>query len=323
MMDEIEHIQTKPLCLLDVGASGGTDSKWYKYTGKIVSILFEPDPREYERLKKQNSTDVVVLNTALSDHKGEVDFHLCQKQEVSSILVPDRQIVDKFPDSARFEILKTVKVPVDTIDNQLQARHIADVDFIKIDTQGHELAILKGASNALKSAIGLEVEVEFLPIYENQPVFRDIDTFIADQGFELFDIKRYFWKRNNPEISPPNQKGQLVMGDALYFRTPETICNQNNTDADKILNAVIVYLTYGYTDLADGLCHQAFECGIISETLRNKILNSIKSLSKVKSLFPGLVKFRKLMTKILNRLHNLLIYNDSPYDADKTLGNSK
>lgn len=57
------------------------------------------------------------------------------------------------------------------------------VDAIKLDTQGSELDILRGASRALSSCTLIEIEVEFNPIYEGQNLFCDVDRFLRDRGF--------------------------------------------------------------------------------------------------------------------------------------------
>ena len=66
-------------------------------------------------------------------------------------------------------------------------------DFVKLDTQGTELYILEGMQHTLKRAIfGVEVEVEFIEMYKNQPLFNEVDIFMRKLGFHLFDLKKYF-----------------------------------------------------------------------------------------------------------------------------------
>lgn len=100
--------------------------------------------------------------------------------------------LSKFPDVKRFDVTKQITIKADTLNNQLQKNDISAVDFIKIDTQGYELPILKGGADYLDNVIGLEIEVEFAPLYENQALFGDVDSFVRGYGFELFDIKKYY-----------------------------------------------------------------------------------------------------------------------------------
>jgi hypothetical protein len=141
------------------------------------------------------------------------------------------------------------------------------VDFIKIDAQGHGYSILKGCEKTLHNAVGLETEIEFIELYENQPLFSQINTLLTDQGYELFDLKRYFWRRDNTKQCGAGQKGQLTMGDALYFRTPEKVLANDDVRVDSIMRAFLVYLAYGYFDLAETITEMAFKQQVISDEM--------------------------------------------------------
>ena len=75
----------------------------------------------------------------------------------------------------------------DTLSNQLKLNNFSEVDFIKIDVQGYGLSVLKGSIEYLSNTIGLEIEVEFLEIYKNQPLFNKVDSFIQKHNFQLYD----------------------------------------------------------------------------------------------------------------------------------------
>jgi hypothetical protein len=95
------------------------------------------------------------------------------------------------------------------------------VDFLKIDTQGSELQVLRGGAETLRSqVVALEVEVEFASLYDGQPLFRDVDAFVASCGFSLFKLRRQEWVRRNYAAHPSLSAGQLVFADALYLRDP-------------------------------------------------------------------------------------------------------
>jgi hypothetical protein len=61
-------------------------------------------------------------------------------------------------------------------------------DFIKIDTQGYELEILKGGEKALAHAEFVLLEVSLLDIYVNSPLVIDVLNFMKERGFVLYDI---------------------------------------------------------------------------------------------------------------------------------------
>jgi len=143
-----------------------------------------------------------------------VELNVCRKQEVSSLYEPNLTFLQRFPDKERFTIEKKEKVLADTLDSIVQKLELPAINFIKIDAQGHELPILQGAKNVLKNSVGLEVEVEFQPMYKDQPLLADVDAFVREGGFELFDLKRYYMKRKGCDQAK-NRQGQIVFGDAL------------------------------------------------------------------------------------------------------------
>lgn len=305
------------LWIVDVGASGGIHSRWSKATSHYNAVLFEPDQREYEALKSTGSgkENLIILNSALSDSVRQIDFNLCRKQQVSSVYLPNFSFLNKFPDPERFEVIKTVKIQADTLDNQLQKNNVTEVDFIKIDTEGYELSILKGASSSLENAIGLELEVEFVPLRENQPLFKDVDDFVRKAGFELFDIKRYFWKR---KIGGDygRRKGQLVFADTLYLKTPENLLLTGKLPSNKIIKSICVYLVFGYLDLAAELFHntKAVIPGEVADSIA-VILSKFKDTTLPE--FRGKGRLQNLFQKMTN-----ILSSNGPYSGtDSVLGN--
>lgn len=311
-------LANNPLWVVDVGASGGIDPKWAKFTSAYRGILFEPDPREYEILKSKSGKNLIVLNSALSDSVNAVDFNLCRKQQVSSVYLPNADFLSKFPNYERFEVTKTIKLKTDTLDNQLKTNGIAEIDFMKIDTQGHELPILKGSVDYLYNAIGLEIEVEFAQLYRNQPLFNQVDTFVRENDFELFDIRRYFWKRKG-SINTGGQKGQLVFGDALYFKTPEQILLMNNITQEKIIRSICVYLVYGYLDLAQTLFNNANSKRLLAKEVHDKVILILSKYERRNTVpnFRGKGRIQRLFEKIGN------VFSPSEWysGTDKSLGN--
>ena len=98
-------------------------------------------------------------------------------------------------------------------------------------------------------AAATELEVEFRPVYDGQPLFADVDAFMTDAGFELCDLDRCYRTRGE-ELLANQRRGQLVWGDALYLRPPETVLAFPDLTADKIVRAAEFVLAYGYTDVA-------------------------------------------------------------------------
>ena len=91
---------------------------------------------------------------------------------------------------------------------------------------------------------GLEVEVEFLPIYMHQPLFGDISSFLLKKDFEFIDfIDLCRWERR-----AYNGYGQCIFGDALYLKSPEVVVSKNLSD-NRMSSYLGILLLYKRFDL--------------------------------------------------------------------------
>ena len=250
------HYKTSPLFLIDIGASGGLEDNW-KSAKKYLKVMgFEPDKTAWEKLNKIKEGNHKYLNTGLYNKKGSVNFNVAKKQQVSSIYSPNLKLLNQFPEADRFDIIKKIKIEVDSLDNVLESQNIGSPDFIKLDTQGSELDILEGGIKTLKSDIlGLEIEVEFAEMYESQHLFSDVDMFVRQNGFYLFDIQRFYFKRKRGSTLGQS-KGQIIFGNTLYLvgldRFKEIIDGINDPQEKKLkaLKGFSICFLYGYYDYA-------------------------------------------------------------------------
>jgi FkbM family methyltransferase len=250
--------QRHPLVLVDVGARGGLKHNWAGARRHLRLIGFEPDSPEFGRLAKTAGTGPqsdVFFDVALHNRRGAIKLNIARDRGLTSIFEPDRSFIDAFPQADRFDTIDVQEIQADTLDNLLDAHKIANVDFIKADTQGSELYVLQGAARALAATVvGVEVEVEFTPVYREQPLFADVDAFMRGLGYQLFDLRPIYWKRAaGRTLGGP--RGQVIWGDALYMKSLPALratIAQSAPDAQKgkALKAASVALVYGYYDYA-------------------------------------------------------------------------
>lgn len=250
--------QQRPLVLADIGARGGLKRNWSAARRHLRVLGFEPDQREYAQLAgsaQSRDGSHTFFHAALHNRRGSIALHVAEDRGLSSIFEPNRPFLDAFPDSRRFNITDVQQVEADTLDGLLYARGIADVDFIKADTQGSELFVLQGAARALASSVvGVEVEVEFAPIYKGQPLFAEVDTFMRGLDYFLFDLRPCYWKRAaGRDAGGPY--GQIIWADALYLKSVPgllavTAGLQEELRKSKVLRALSIAVLYGYYDYA-------------------------------------------------------------------------
>jgi len=247
---------------VDVGARGGPTSSWLKLTNRIEYICFEPDPAEAGSLRRffesRQEFKGLVMARALGAHEGLVSLNLTRFPPASSIFQPNHNLLRDFEIHPFLEVDRVVEVPVATLDAQLHTIS-KSCDFLKIDVQGYELEVLKGAENALKNSRGCELEVSFIEIYRDQPLFAEIDFFMRARGFFLADLERVWWHYADvPDYA--KLRGSLAYGNALYLRKDIA----EPSDRQQLLVNTIICIATGLNELAFQCAAHGRRRGLIS-----------------------------------------------------------
>ena len=193
-----EYYGKSNIVLVDVGASGSLPDNWKNVKRNLTVVAFEPDERAALELsgEKKGGIKLKLIDKVLYREKGKIDFNLARKQRLSYVFKPNFDFLKAFQRTNKFNTVKTICDECYTLSNPLKQNVIDDNDFINLDNQGWYLFILEGGAEVLKkSCFGIEVEAEFAPVYRGQPLFADVDAFVRSLGFELFDIRPYYWKR--------------------------------------------------------------------------------------------------------------------------------
>jgi len=161
----IEHVLPRLLdkeqpVILDVGANVGRYSKaLYSAFPKAQIVAFEPVPRTFEALRATLATTTVkCCSIGLSDAEGDAiiyDYDQVDRSEHASL----------FPgvlkDLHRAETIKETNVPLITLDAYCCAESILAIDFLKIDTEGNELNVLKGSRAMIQKNAIRAIQFEF------------------------------------------------------------------------------------------------------------------------------------------------------------------
>jgi FkbM family methyltransferase len=251
------------LVYADVGARGGPPSNWLRLTNQIDYICFEPDPVEAESLKRffasRKEFKGLVITTALGSHKGSVNLNLTRLPAASSVLQPNHNLLRDFEIGSLLEVERQIEVAIDTLDSQLQSVS-KSCDFLKIDAQGYELEILHGAGRALLHTRGCELEVSFIEIYQNQPLFADIDSYMRSQGFFLADLERIWWRHHGvPDYV--QLRGSIAYANALYLANSIS----DPIDKEQLLKGTIVCIAAGLYEMAHHCVKNGSARGLISQ----------------------------------------------------------
>ena len=168
-----------------------------------------------------------------------------------------------------FEVLEKKTVQTVGLDDWCRDANLSGVEFLELDTQGSELDILQGSKHLLDtSTLGLQVEVEFFPLYKDQPLFSDIDSYLQSMGFLLFDLSRYRFRRANIKT-----RGQLLWGHAFYLKD---IRQMKNSQPSQFLSLAAIASFYGFEDYALEV--------VTSLTARKSVFGHYEHKEKVKRI---------------------------------------
>jgi FkbM family methyltransferase len=179
--------------IVDVGGNVGQFATVARHNFPDALIFsFEPLPDAGEKLRDLFATDVRFESFALAlcDTDGTVPFHVTGADDSSSLLPVAARQVSEFPATRGVD---TLSVTTARLDDVLAGRTLPEGPLLlKVDTQGTELAVLRGAPKLLERATHAIIEVSFVELYEGQDDAADITTFLVEHGWGLhavYDVK--------------------------------------------------------------------------------------------------------------------------------------
>jgi FkbM family methyltransferase len=171
----LQH-RTDGVCY-DVGAyQGDFTALLLRHFPQLQVVAFEPTPQTFHHLECRFASEprVQVCNLALSDQVGWASYYLTERPTNNSLLPP-----------TDCKVRETIRVAVEKLD-QFRRQDRRPVALIKVDAQGHDGRILRGAEQILHQDRPLVfVEATFLPMYQQQDDPCDLWLFLREQGYRL------------------------------------------------------------------------------------------------------------------------------------------
>ena len=237
--------------IVDVGANpidGDPPYKAMLAAGLCDVTGFEPQAAALAKLEQKKGPRERYLPYALGDGTTRT-LHICEQDGMTSLLVPDPAHLALFN---LFPIWSKVKERIPVATHKLDdIAEIAHLDFLKMDVQGSEREVLAHGRTKLKEAVAVQTEVSFVPLYQDQPPFGEIDLMMRGMGFLPHCVNgTKIWPISPMVVGDKPNRGirQLLETDMVYVRDFSRAENMS-TEQWKHL-ALVAHHCYGSYDLA-------------------------------------------------------------------------
>jgi FkbM family methyltransferase len=200
--------------VLDVGANAGQYVQRIRragYARRVVS--FEPLSDAFGKLDQAAATDPLwdARRLALGDEDGSAEIHVSANSWSSSLLEMGERHLSSAPEST---YVRTETVPVARLDS-IWDGVVRDGErvFLKLDVQGFEMHVLRGAAGHLDRVAGVQAELALTSLYEGDSPWREIVDHLEGQGYELAGLE--------PGFEDPGT-GRMLQADAILLRPGRT-----------------------------------------------------------------------------------------------------
>ena len=239
------------LQIADIGAAAIAESPTYRVLldrGLARLNAFDADERHHDGIRQTYGDRVSVFPDIVGDGEN-AQLHLASPASgMSSLLMPSAANLGFFNGFTEFgRVYETLRVRTRRLDD---IAGLPPLDFLKMDIQGSEYAALESGPLTLRDCIAIQLEVSFIPLYQGQKTFGEIDVWMRAHGFlphAFIDIKRW-------SVSPVIRAGefrygynQLLEGDIVYFRNVIDCTGLTDTQLKKL--ALLAHYSYRSPDI--------------------------------------------------------------------------
>jgi len=177
--------------VIDVGGHYGEYAAMLRdvgYRGRIVS--FEPVKTSYDRLvsARRRDREWRGVPIALGAERSRLPINVTAATDLSSFLTPSRHAAHW---GLPARITRIESVPIERLDDVI-GPYLTDIHqphiYLKLDTQGFDLNVLRGAEKTLELVVGMQTEVAVRPLYDGVPLFPECLRPFMDLGYELTGV---------------------------------------------------------------------------------------------------------------------------------------
>ncbi|HEX4635287.1 MAG TPA: FkbM family methyltransferase [Rhizomicrobium sp.] len=234
---------------------------------------FEPLETAFQRLEQKKGPRERYLPYALADGT-ERTLHVCELEGMTSLLVPDPAHLALFN---LFPTWGTVKARIPVKTRKLDdIAEITALDFLKMDIQGAEREVLAHGRSKLKDTVMIQTEVSFVPLYQGQPSFGDMDLALRALGFLPHSVTgTKIWPISPMVVGDAPNRGirQLLETDMVYVRD---FSSPDKMSAEQWKHlALVAHHCYGSYDLALKALLALMQIGAVPADANRRYLASL------------------------------------------------
>ncbi len=248
-----ETVKSLRFTILEIGALPLGENEGFHFLLEAFPgsriIAFEVDDGLCENLNKKAQAGLQYYPIALGRTEEKRHFYQTMHPMCSSLYMPNEKLLDRYNnlEVARLKSIDTMNTV--SLDYFVSNHDIGSIDFIKIDIQGAELEVFEGGATSLKDTLGIVSEVEFVPLYENQPLFGDVCAFLAKQGIVFHKFLGMSGRTLKPLILQNNLNfaTQHLWSDVLFLRDIDQL---SRLSSQQLLKYAVISSLYNSLDVA-------------------------------------------------------------------------
>jgi FkbM family methyltransferase len=221
----LQQSLSEKMIIIDVGAHRGETLRSFNKNIKkaFLYIGMEPNPDAYAVFRnvaaeiKSDKAEIHCLTYAVGNRDGKVKFLKTNESAVGGILLPVKGLAERVLTGDHL-IAQEFEVDLVTVTTLVKKFNLTSIDVLKIDTEGYDLEVLKGAIEVIVAKLPKIViaEVFFVPYRQDQAYFWDIAAFMEENGYHfvnLYDTRE-------------TTQGRLYTGNGLWV-SPEIAALNN------------------------------------------------------------------------------------------------
>jgi FkbM family methyltransferase len=190
--------------ILDVGGGTAATAKLFNnYFPNTPIIIFEPIKANFETIEnaKERTPFWTILNKAAGSNIGKSEINIAHRITASSLLELDAENSNGYQETLQFQRKESIEIT--TLDHEIPT--YAYVEVLKLDVQGFELEVLKGAVQTLPRVKIVVLEINNHNGFKGAPTYYELDAFFRANQFELYDL-----------FPTQRENGKLLDWDAVY-----------------------------------------------------------------------------------------------------------